>query len=157
VDRVRALPGVADVAAGQDWLEGYTRALTLARGLGLALGGVLALATLLLVASTIRLALWARRNEVEILSLVGASRTYIAIPLVIEGALQGLLGGMLALVLLALGFRLLVPGLADALSLVLGGTPPAFFDTSGCLLLVAGGGVLGALGAALSLIGGLRR
>jgi cell division transport system permease protein len=90
------LPGIDEIAHGQEWIEGYARALALIRGIATGIGLVLGLAALLIVANTIRLALYARRDELEILALVGASRTFVRVPFLLEGTLQGLLGGLIA-------------------------------------------------------------
>ena len=97
VGSLQGLAGVNELASGQDWVEGYLRALALLRGIGWGLGLILALATLLIVANTIRLAVFARRDELEILALVGASRAFVNAPFLLEGLLQGALAGALAL------------------------------------------------------------
>jgi cell division transport system permease protein len=149
-DALAALPGVDDVASGRDWVEGYLRAVALVRGVGIGLGAVLALASLLIVGSIIRLAVLSRRDELEILSLVGASRSFVAAPFLIEGGLQGVLGGALALGVLYGLFRLVLPGLEFGLELVLGGVAPRFFDLREGLWLVLAGGGLGLFGAAVA-------
>ena len=58
---------------------------------------VLGLAALMIVANTIRLAVYSRRDELEILSLVGASRSFVSTPFLLEGLFQGAIGGTLAL------------------------------------------------------------
>ena len=138
-------------------MRGYASALALLRAVGFGLGIVLALATLLIVSNTIRLAVYARRDEIEILTLVGASRTFVAIPFLLEGALQGALGGAFALGGLAGLYRLALPRLASALSLVLGDTPPSFLSPSEMLVLVVVGALLGVVSSAASLAGGLRQ
>jgi len=149
-------PGIEDLGSGQDWVEGYLRAVSLARGVGLGLGAILALATLLIVANTIRLAVLARRDELEILALVGASRTFIRTPFVLEGLLEGAAAGAIALAVLFALFRLVMPGFEFGLELLLGGVTPRFFDASEALALVAGGSLLGMLGSASAVAGGLR-
>jgi cell division transport system permease protein len=93
VESLTGLAGIDDLSSGQDWVEGYLRAVALVRGLGIGLGAILALATLLIVANTIRLAVFARRDELEILSLVGASRSFVSTPFLLEGILEGAIGG----------------------------------------------------------------
>jgi cell division transport system permease protein len=144
------LEGVADVASGRDWVEGYLRGVALVRGVGTGLGVILALASLLIVANTIRLAVLSRRDELEILSLVGASRSYVAAPFLIEGWLQGALGGALALAALYGIFRLVLPGLEFGLELLLGGVAPRFFLPHESLLLVLAGACLGLFGAGVA-------
>lgn len=154
LDRVAAAvalqDGVDDVSSGRDWVEGYLRAVALVRGVGLGLGAILALAALLIVSNTIRLAVLSRRDEIEILSLVGASRPYVAAPFLIEGWCQGVLGGALALAVLYAIFRLVLPGLEFGLELVLGGVAPRFFELREALALVLAGSALGLFGAGVA-------
>ena len=147
---VGRLEGIEDVAGGEAWVEGYARALTLVRSAGVGLGAVLALATLLIVANTIRLAVYARRDELEILALVGASRSFMRVPFVIEGVLQGALGGAIGVVLLYVVFRAALPQIGDALELFLGWSDPAFLSAQRIALLVGGGAAFGMAGAALA-------
>ncbi|HVH20687.1 MAG TPA: permease-like cell division protein FtsX [Myxococcota bacterium] len=149
-DAVAKLPGVSDVASGRDWVEGYLRGVALVRGVGTGLGVILALASLLIIANTIRLAVLSRRDELEILSLVGASRSYVAAPFLMEGWLQGALGGALALGALYAIFRLVLPGLEFGLELVLGGVAPRFFELREALALVLAGSALGLFGAGVA-------
>ena len=146
------LPGLAELHSGQGWVEGYLRAVNLVRGIGWGLGLVLGLAALLIVANTIRLAVLSRRDELEILSLVGASRSFVNLPFLLEGLLQGLLGGGVALLLLYTVFRLALPGFEFGLELVLGGVQPRFFHFAEGAWLVAGGAALGLFGAGAALV-----
>lgn len=153
-DSLRGLPGLADLSSGADWVEGYLRALALVRGLGLGLTAILVLAALLIVANTIRLGIFARRDELEILELVGASRVFINTPFLLEGLLQGMIGGLFALALLLGLYHLVLPGFQFGLELVLGGVAPRFFDLrEACGFVLAGAG-LGLVGSAAALIGG---
>ncbi len=156
VERVEGLRGVADLGYGQEWVEGYANAVGLVRGVGIVIGGVLAFSALLIVANTIRLAVYARRDELDILLLVGASRSFVSLPFLLEGVVQGALGGGLALGLLYGGYRLLLPGLEDGLSFLLGYADPAFLGRGGALWMVIGGAVLGVLGSAAAVLQGLR-
>jgi cell division transport system permease protein len=157
VGSLAGLPGIDDVVSGQEWVEGYLRAIALVRGVGIGLGVILALAALLIVANTIRLAVLARRDELEILALVGASRTFVATPFLLEGAAQGAVGGLLALGVLAALFRLVLPEVQFGLELVLGGIEPRFFAASEAAGLVAVGSGLGLAGSLAALAGRWRR
>ena len=128
----------------------------LTKRLGLGLGAILLLATLLIVANTIRLGVVARADELEILALVGASRGFVSVPFLLEGLLQGVAGGVLALLLLFGLFQLVLPGFAFGLELLLGGAVPEFFSASQALALVVGGALLGGIGSGTALLGGLR-
>lgn len=151
VAALEPLPGVEDFGVGAAWMESYARVLALIRAFGWGLGAVLALATLLIVANTIRLAVYARSDELGILALVGASRAFRRIPFLIEGGVQGAAGGTLALLGTYALYRLALPRLGPGLELFLGGVPPTFLDPSQMLALVAYGALLGLLGAASAL------
>jgi len=149
---IEGLPGVESLNSGRDWVEGYLRAVALLRAIGTGLGAILALATLLIVANTIRLGIFARSDELEILSLVGASRAFVQTPFLIEGVLQGSVGGAIALGLLFALFNLVLPGLEFGLELLVG-SAPRFFSPAESLLLIAAGGGLGLVGSASALSG----
>ena len=118
------MPGVTDVDYGREWLD---RIEALARGVRTfgagALGAVL-FAALLVVANTIRLAVYARRDEIEIMKLVGATDRYVRAPFLLEGALQGLFGAALALAALLAIQRWLLPRAAQAFAFASGPFAP---------------------------------
>ena len=77
---------------GQQWVESYARTASLVRSGAVVLGSALVFAALLIVANTIRLAVYSREDELEILALVGAGRLFQRVPFLIEGAVQGAAG-----------------------------------------------------------------
>lgn len=153
VAELRQLPGVADVRYDREWLARLVAAIDVIRLVGGVLGVMLTLAAALTVANVVRLGLYARRDELDIMELVGAPRAYVRGPFVMEGTLQGGLGALVALVALGVVFlalrgRYLVP-LASAINL----SAVQFLSVELCLILVAGGMVVGCIGglvAALS-------
>ena len=152
-DSLEGLPGIAELAQGQEWIEGYARAVALARGIATGIGIVLGLAALLIVANTIRLAVYARRDELDILALVGASRTFVRVPFLLEGTIQGLLGGLVALLVVWGAYELLLPKVRFGLELVLGRAELHFFTTVESVRLVLAGAGLGLLGSMTALVG----
>ena len=155
-DALAGLRGVAEVSGGHAWVDGYTRAIALLRSGALALGGALALAALVIVTNTIRLAVYARRDEIDILMLVGGTRTFVSIPFLLEGLVQGVIGGLVALGLLYASFAFFGGSLQEALRFVLGHTDPAFLSREAAGALVGAGAALGVVGSAAALISGLR-
>lgn len=147
------LPGISGLSQGQEWVDGYTRATALLRFIAVGLGAVLAVSALMIVANTIRLALYSRDDELEILSLVGASRTFIRVPFLLEGTIQGLAGGLLAALLLYVAFELFAPQIQFGLSFFLGTAKPRFFEWVELLSLVLAGAALGVMGSAAALFG----
>ena len=155
VELIRGLPGIDDLGSGQDWVEGYLRALAVVRGIGVGLSFILAFAALLIVTNTIRLAVYARRDELDILRLVGASRAFTNTPFIAEGVAQGAAGGALAVLLLYGIFRLVLPGLEFGFEVVLG-SAPRFFQAGEMLLLVGQGALLGLIGSIAAVTGSAR-
>lgn len=144
--RLRQAGGVADVRYDRQWLARAMSAIGIIRGVGLLLGAVLTIAAALTVANVVRLALYARRDELEIMHLVGAPNVYVRGPFVMEGVLQGGIGALLAVAILGLTFlavrgRYLAP-LAAAINL----SSVQFLPLEVCVLLVVGGMAVGCLG-----------
>ena len=108
VDRLASVlesaSGVEEVRFDQTWITRMTSAVGLLRGVGLVLVLVLVVAAALTVANVVRLACFARRDEVEIMQLVGAPLTYVRGPFILEGVLQGGIGALAALLVLGIGF-----------------------------------------------------
>jgi cell division transport system permease protein len=90
----------------------------LVKGLGAVMAGLLILASIALIANTIRLSVFARRREVEVMKLVGATNWFIRWPFVIEGVIVGFLGGILSVVLLAIAKTTVVDPLSDRFALL---------------------------------------
>lgn len=144
--QLRQAPGVADVRYDRQWLNRLMSAIGIVRTVGLVLAAVLTVAAALTVANVVRLALYARRDELEIMQLVGAPTVYVRGPFVMEGVLQGGIGAIVAIVVLAVTFyavrsRYLVP-LASAMNL----TSISFLPVEVVALLVIGGMAVGCLG-----------
>ena len=99
------LKGVADVSRGQEWVGKVMQIVRLVRVIGLTLVLILGTASLLIVANTIKLAVYARRQEIEIMKLVGATNWFVRIPFLIEGFLQGLVGAIIAVAILMAGYH----------------------------------------------------
>jgi cell division transport system permease protein len=151
--RLRETPGVVDVRYDRQWLDRLLAAVAVLQGIGLGLGAFLTVAAALTVANVVRLALDARRDEIEIMRLVGAPPAYIRGPFVMEGVLQGGIGATAALAALAAVFlmvraRYLMP-LAGAVNL----SSVRFLPLGLCLLLLLGGTLVGCFGGLVASTG----
>lgn len=146
VRRLAALPAVADVRYDREWIARIASGLAAARGAGLALAGLMALAAAVTVASVVRIGLQARRDEVEIMQLVGSPIAFIRGPFVAEGVLQGGAGVLMALACLWLGYALVGALWGPELGAVLQGASLQFLPVRLCAWLVAGGMAVGGAG-----------
>jgi cell division transport system permease protein len=113
------------------------------------IAALLLVASLLLVANTIRLSIYARRREVEVMRLVGATNWFIRWPFVIEGVLVGLTGAVLAVAILSLGKVIIVDPLADDFALIDNFSSVGFAPL--VIALIASAIVVSALGSGITL------
>jgi cell division transport system permease protein len=149
-ERLRGLPEVEDVQGGVEWVESLARWQNLLRGVGLAVGGVFALAAILTVTTAATLVLHVRRQEIEVMRLVGASERVIRLPLLLQGMAQGLGGAVLALAALGAAYALGASRLDPLLNVTLGLPHADFFSPREMAALVVGGAALGAVGGVLA-------
>jgi cell division transport system permease protein len=149
-NQLDALPAVDAVETYRAWSE---RLASLLAG-GLSAAGLLSLvvlgAVISVVSSTIRLTLQRRRIEVEVLKLVGATDGYVRRPFVVEGAAQGALGALFALVLVGIMYAIVRSHFDGQLALLLG-MSPSFLPWFAALAILALGAALGAIAAYASL------
>ena len=115
-----ASPLISDIDYGQEWVERFNAFLSLLRALGAFLGLLILVSGAFLVTNTVHLVVYSRRDELEVARLVGASPSFIVVPFLLEGLVQGLAGFLAALGGLWLVHRLVVLRLQDALQLDVG-------------------------------------
>jgi cell division transport system permease protein len=143
---VAAMAGVADVRYDRRWLSRLNTAIRFIRAIGFLIVVMLAVAAALTVANVVRLAATARRDEIEIMQLVGAPISYVRGPFVLEGIFQGGAGALLAIGMLWGVFALARARFGTMAMDVLGAGPVTFLPLELALLVVVGGMLLGCLG-----------
>jgi cell division transport system permease protein len=112
------LAAVEDVRNREDDTDKILEATGFVKALTAMLAALLVLASIALVANTIRLSIFARRREVEVMKLVGATNWFIRWPFVIEGLIVGAMGGILAVLLLTIAKETFVDPLSDRFALI---------------------------------------
>ena len=95
---------IEEVRFGEGWVEQLFAIRRMAGGAAAILGGAFALVAVLLIGTSVRMAILARSQEIEIMQTVGATEGYIQRPFLVEGCVSGLLGGLLALGVTRLGY-----------------------------------------------------
>ena len=140
------MAGVADVRYDRQWLERVLAAIRVIRVIGILLASLLAIAAALTVANVVRLGLYARRDELEIMELVGAPQVYVRGPFLMEGVLQGGFGALVALTGLSLGFFLVRALYVAPLASTIDVSAIQFLSLGLCVLLLLGGMLVGCVG-----------
>lgn len=97
---IEKIEGVEEVQYSKEVLERLEGLIYVLKVAGFIIGGLLCLAVLFITTNTIKLTIYSRREEIEIFKLVGATDWFVKIPFLIEGAIQGLLGGLVSLAVL---------------------------------------------------------
>jgi cell division transport system permease protein len=145
-ERLKGFRFVDDVRYGRDWVQRLDQLRNLTGIIGLVIGGAFAAVAIVIIGVTIRLTLLQRAREIAVMRVVGATNWFIRGPFLLEGALKGLLGGLLALLLCYAGYLLFRDNTAGTLDDLI------FFRT-GQMLLIAVFGVLLGLGGSLVSVG----
>lgn len=146
---IETLPPVEDVEYGQRWIGRFTNIMDLFRLAGYALGALFFMAAVFFVANTIRLVLYSRREEVEIMRLVGAEDGFIKTPFYIEAVIQGACGGLIGLGALLVIFFLIQTNVNQELAA--GNFQIRFLPFELLLSILVAGMLVGWLGCFVSL------
>lgn len=146
-DRLRGFGFVDDVRFGRDWVEKLDRLRRLAAAVGVVVGAAFAIVAVIIIGTTIRMAVLQRSREIAIMRLVGATDGFIRRPFLLQGALKGLLGGLVAIGLSYAAYALINRFLIES----------SFFTVPQALGIVLFGTVIGLMGSLLSVGRHLRR
>lgn len=151
-NRTQLITGVGQVQYNQEWVEALAGIVRYIEVAAIIVGMILSAASVTIIANTIRLALYSRREEIEILGLIGASATFIRVPYLLEGAALGLCGSALSLVILKGGFELFRHQIHSATRFLGVDALLTFFPFDMCVVLMLVGLFLGCAGSFLSLL-----
>lgn len=138
---------IEEVRYGQEWVETFSSFLHLLRLTQWILGGLLVVAMVFIISNTLQLTISSRREEIEVMHLLGASPSFIQIPFYIEGIIQGLLGAGLAILFLFLLHQVVSLYISPSMQEWLAKIPIVFLPPESLVGLLSGGMVLGFLGS----------
>lgn len=148
-EKIKSLPQVEEVEYGQHWIAKFSHIINMFKFVGYAMGGLFLIATLFIIANTIRLVLYSRKEEIEIMRLVGSNNSFIKAPFYIEGLILSALGGIVGLAALFAAYHFVLSKFHDSLSL--GFLEIKFLSIGQFFLFVGGSMLVGWLGCYLSL------
>ena len=151
VAEVKRIDTISDVEYGQEWLEKFSAFISIVKLVGVSIGAFLFLATILIISNAIKLTIYSRREEIEIMKLVGATNFFIQVPFFLEGFIQGLCGSLLALGILYVSYKILISKIIADYSLYLGALNLIFLSQKLVVALILFGIILGVFGCALSM------
>lgn len=146
---IEGAPGVKDVRFGGEIIKRLLRVNSLLRTITLVMSVILMIAAAALIANTIRLAIYARRDEIGIMKLVGATNWFIRIPFMLEGVFAALMGAIAAGGVILLANTLLFSRIGETLTFL----GPVFSFTSTEMVTVML--ILGGVGCAVGLVGSM--
>jgi cell division transport system permease protein len=150
VGQLRNVAGVGEIQYGEEWVKRYSSFVSMLQTIGMLIASFLFIAVVFIIANTIRLTIYARKDELEVLSLVGATRFFIKAPFIIEGVIQGACGSVISLLILAGGYLIRYQsGESAAVQSVLKGME--FLPTEYLAALFLSGIMLGFFGSITSL------
>jgi len=151
VKRFKTETYIDDIEYGQKWLERFTALFDLIKVTAFGLGGLLFLFTLFIVSNTIKLLIYNRRDEIEIMKLVGATNRFIKCPFCIEGIIQGITGASTGLLFLFVAAKLFTAKLISFLHIYIGTEHFVFLDANLTMYILLLGGALGLTGSLFAL------
>ena len=151
VDALQHIPHLNDFQYGQKWLENLTIIINLLKFIGVFLGVFLFLTIIFIISNTIKLTLYSREEELNIMKFIGATETYIKGPFLAEGIIRGFLGAAGSIILMYIIYRLFLTVLHYSSSSLFIFLSVSFLSWSVMLGILVLGSVLGWCGSLFTL------
>jgi cell division transport system permease protein len=151
INEMKNVKGIEDVQFNRDWVEKMQSFSRLTKAIGLFLGGILILASFFIISNVIKLSVFARKDEIVILRLVGATNTFIKTPFLLEGMVLGIFGSLIALLLLFFLAKIFSFYLGTSLGVLNELINFRYLTLSQSLSLIGGGAFIGFSGSLSSL------
>ncbi|MBI5745679.1 MAG: ABC transporter permease [Nitrospirae bacterium] len=151
IERIKGIHGIEEISFSMDWINNLNAFLNFLKLVGLFLGSLLGAGVITIISNTIKLTIYSRSEEIEIMRLMGATNGFIKIPFLLEGAFMGTLGAGISLSLLAGIYTLFRLNTAYTGGFLWKGVDLVFLPPSTMIYLLLLGTMLGCLGSGISL------
>ena len=149
-EKIKSYKGVESIEYGEKWISRFEQFMIFLRGFIIAFGIVLFSGMILIISNTIKLSIYARKDEIDLMSLLGATHRFIKAPLLLEGVLQGVAGALLSLIGIKLIHLYMVFRFQGSLESVFRGIDFQFLTNPIIYSIVGTGSIIGILGSLLS-------
>ena len=149
-EKIKNVNGVESVEYGEKWISRFEQFMIFLRGFILVFGVVLFSGMILIISNTIKLSIYSRKDEIDLMTLLGATNQYIKVPLLLEGILQGVSGSLLALVSVKLIHLYIVFWFQGSLESVFRGLELQYLTKPIIFSVISTGIIVGVLGSSIS-------
>ena len=149
-EKIKNENGVESVEYGEKWISRFEKFMIFLRGFILVFGVVLFSGMILIISNTIKLSIYSRKDEIDLMTLLGATNQYIKVPLLLEGILQGVSGSLLALVSVKLIHLYIVFWFQGSLESVFRGLELQYLTKPIIFSVISTGIIVGVLGSSIS-------
>lgn len=146
---VNKLKGIENLEFGEGWLERIETILFFLKFIVLAVGGLICLGIIFIISNAIKLSLYSRKDEIEIMQLVGATDWFIKVPFILEGILQGFFGALFSLMFLYVFYEMFINNLQTS-SFFIGIQSFLFIPPMVIIYIVLAGILIGCMGSYIS-------
>lgn len=146
---IKSFDGVDEVSYGQDWVEKYSVFVSSIQWIVIIMALTIVLASVFVMSNSLRAFVYSKREEIEVMELVGATTNMIRKPFLIQGAQMGLVSACLALAICFVGFQYVHGFFTHQLSFLHLGSQIKFFNFSAVVMFAFGGIIIGAISSYL--------
>jgi cell division transport system permease protein len=149
--KIENIEGVEDVEYGREWIDRFETLMVFFKLGMMAVGGVLMVGLLFIISNTIKLSVYSRLDEIEIMKLVGATNRFIKGPFMIEGMIQGLIGAAASILLLTVIYEIFMSRINPSLMIIFGLSDLSFIQPKIMAGMLISGIAMGFVGSVVSL------
>lgn len=151
INKIDKIKGITDIEYGQKWLERFNGFFYFLKITGMTIGAFLLISSLFIISNTIKLMVYSRRDEIEIMKLVGSTTRFIKIPFYIEGILHGVTGSAVSLLIVYIIYEIITFNIASGFNFYFGTNTFLFLNTYQFSIIIICGLILGLAGTFISL------